>query len=61
MAKALERVDKELEEIEKLTKRNPDHAKYPEGNMTNRDAAEPYFAMWVDNAELLVAWKKRGG
>ena len=26
--------------------------------MKNRNAGEPYFAMWVDNAELLTLWKK---
>jgi len=26
--------------------------------MKNRNAKEPYFAMWVDNAELLTLWKK---
>ncbi len=26
--------------------------------MRKRDATEPYFAMWVDNAELLTPWEK---
>jgi len=25
--------------------------------LERRDAKQPYFALWVDNAELLVPWK----
>jgi hypothetical protein len=29
--------------------------------MRRRDAAEPYFVMWIDNAELMIPWKKWKG